>query len=328
MANTVIILSGGRSRRFGGVHKPGVLLGGRSVISRIIAAVRSAVPEAGIWLAGSGDGLSQLEQASVHTVREEPIFSGPLAGIDAGVHAIGRQVEQTSDVQTPDVQRRGGDVMDVTLVLAGDMPLVSSDHLRSLLAACREAGGPAAGVDDRGKLQFLCAAWPTDLLRSRLTDIGDTRDKAVKLLFRGIEVTPVEVDAATIVDFDTPEEFEQVFAQVSSSGSDSSASNSGSSARASSAQASSAQGADRGEHRRVPDEVLQIRDHAQAEMTDGDVAAILEFASRIKHSDSSLSPVLAAFLAGRIHSEGTDGTPRPVQESLQRVEEILTRPRD
>lgn len=323
MANTVIILSGGRSRRFGGVHKPGVLLGGRSVISRIIAAVRSAVPEAGIWLAGSGDGLSQLEQASVHTVREEPIFSGPLAGIDAGVHAIGRQVEQT-----PDVQRRGGDVMDVTLVLAGDMPLVSSDHLRSLLAACREAGGPAAGVDDRGKLQFLCAAWPTDLLRSRLTDIGDTRDKAVKLLFRGIEVTPVEVDAATIVDFDTPEEFEQVFAQVSSSGSDSSASSSGSSARASSAQASSAQGADRGEHRRVPDEVLQIRDHAQAEMTDGDVAAILEFASRIKHSDSSLSPVLAAFLAGRIHSEGTDGTPRPVQESLQRVEEILTRPRD
>lgn len=323
MANTVIILSGGRSRRFGGVHKPGVLLGGRSVISRIIAAVRSAVPEAGIWLAGSGDGLSQLEQASVHTVREEPIFSGPLAGIDAGVHAIGRQVEQTSDVQTPDVQRRGGDVMDVTLVLAGDMPLVSSDHLRSLLAACREAGGPAAGVDDRGKLQFLCAAWPTDLLRSRLADIGDTRDKAVKLLFRGIEVTPVEVDAATIVDFDTPEEFEQVFAQVSSSGSDSSASSSGSSARA-----SSAQGADRGEHRRVPDEVLQIRDHAQAEMTDGDVAAILEFASRIKHSDSSLSPVLAAFLAGRIHSEGTDGTPRPVQESLQRVEEILTRPRD
>lgn len=318
MANTVIILSGGRSRRFGGVHKPGVLLGGRSVISRIIAAVRSAVPEAGIWLAGSGDGLSQLEQASVHTVREEPIFSGPLAGIDAGVHAIGRQVEQTPDVQTPDVQRRGGDVMDVTLVLAGDMPLVSSDHLRSLLAACREAGGPAAGVDDRGKLQFLCAAWPTDLLRSRLADIGDTRDKAVKLLFRGIEVTPVEVDAATIVDFDTPEEFEQVFAQVSSSGSDSSASSSG----------SSAQGADRGEHRRVPDEVLQIRDHAQAEMTDGDVAAILEFASRIKHSDSSLSPVLAAFLAGRIHSEGTDGTPRPVQESLQRVEEILTRPRD
>lgn len=300
MEITAIVLSGGRSRRFGGVHKPGVILDGRSVISRIIATVRSAVPEAGIWLAGSAEGLSQLEQANVHTVREEPIFSGPLAGIDAGVRAVGKQKSQGS----------GGQGARVTLILAGDMPLVSPDHLRSLVATCEDTGRPAAGLDDRGKMQFLCAAWPTELLRSRLDDIGDTRDKAVKLLFRGVEVAPVEVDAEMIVDFDTPEEFEQISAEASSFGSGTQVPDSGS-----------------GERRPVPDEVLQIRDQAQAEMTDDDVAAVLGFASRIKHSDSSLSPVLAAFLAGRIHSEGTHGASISVAESLQKVEEILTHPR-
>lgn len=313
MEITAIVLSGGRSHRFGGVHKPGVILGGRSVISRIIATVRSAMPEAGIWLAGSAEGLSQLEQSHVHTVREEPIFSGPLAGIDAGVRAIGQQKAQGPRTQGP-----GGQDARVTLILAGDMPLVSPDHLRSLVATCEDTGRPAAGLDDRGKLQFLCAAWPTDLLRSRLDDIGDTRDKAVKLLFRGVEVAPVEVDAEMIVDFDTPEEFAQISAEASSFGSG---------AQVPDSCSGSGSGPGSGERRPVPDEVLQIRDQAQAEMTDEDVAAVLGFASRIKHSDSSLSPVLAAVLAGRIHSEGTDGTSISVVESLQKVEEILTRPR-
>lgn len=306
MVNTVIVLSGGRSRRFGGVHKPGVLLGEQSVISRIIATVRSAVPEAGIWLAGSAEGLSQAEQASVHTVREEPIFSGPLAGIAAGAHAISQW-----DEQTPGAQEASDDAPDVTLILAGDMPLVSPDHLRSLVTSCREKRRPVAGVDDRGKLQFLCSAWPTGLLRSRLTDIGDTRDKAVKLLFRGVDVDSVEVDAATIVDFDTPEEFERISAEVPPADT-----------------GSAAQGSGLVESRPVPDEVLRLRDQAEAEMSDRDVAAILEFASRIKHSDSSLSPVLAAFLAGRVHAECDGGTPMPVEESLRRVEETLTRSYD
>ncbi|WP_101574066.1 molybdenum cofactor guanylyltransferase [Brevibacterium sp. 239c] len=307
MANTVIVLSGGRSRRFGGVHKPGVLLGERSVISRIIATVRSAVPDAKIWLAGPAEGLSQAEQAEVYTVREEPIFSGPLAGIDAGVRAVRDQHEQRQS----GASQRSREASDVTLILAGDMPLVSEDHLQALIASCRETEKPAAGVDDRGKLQFLCAAWPTGLLRSRLADIGDTRDKAVKLLFRGVEVTSVEVDPGTIVDFDTPEEFEQISAEVSA---------------ADEGPAGNGSAADR--VRPVPAEVLQIRDYAESEIDDGEVAAILEFASRIKHSQSSLSPVLAAFLAGRVHAGGSAGAPTSVEESLRKVEEVLTRRSD
>src|SRR5690625_3838871 len=86
MSITVMILSGGRSRRFGGVHKPGVSLGGQTVISRILGTVRAAVPDAKVWVAGTLEGLTAAEAESVGNVREEPEFSGPLAGIDAAAH--------------------------------------------------------------------------------------------------------------------------------------------------------------------------------------------------------------------------------------------------
>jgi len=299
MSITVMILSGGRSRRFGGVHKPGVSLGGQTVISRILGTVRAAVPDAQVWVAGTLEGLTVAEAESVRSVREEPEFSGPLAGIDAAVQAMGDS--------------------EVTVILAGDMPLVRPSHLRELIAACRDSGLPAAGADDRGKLQFLCAAWPTALLRRRLAEIGRTRDGAVKLLFDGLDVAPVDVDPSTIVDFDTREEYERIRGRLEPAGADA--------AGAESVGADATRGG-----RLVPDQVLRMRDRAAAElpagasMSDAEVAAVLEFASHIKHSDSSLSPVLAAFLAGRLHAADSEGG--SVTEALAEVERILTRTRD
>lgn len=303
MSITVMILSGGRSRRFGGVHKPGVRLGGQTVISRILGTVRQAVPEAEVWVAGTTVGLTDAEADSVGSVREEPEFSGPLAGIEAAARTMGDS--------------------EVTVILAGDMPLVRPDHLRALIAASRESGLPAAGVDDRGKRQFLCAAWPTALLRRRLADIGQTQDRAVKLLFSGLEVAPVDVDPAEIVDFDTPEEYQRVAVRIEA------ADTIGSLPGASDVEATKASpGA-----RAVPEQVLRMRDLAATElpegvwMTDAEVAAVLDFASHIKHSDSSLSPVLAAFLAGRLHAAVPREGRATVAEALAQVEQILTRPR-
>ncbi|WP_209324013.1 molybdenum cofactor guanylyltransferase [Brevibacterium renqingii] len=316
MSITVMILSGGRSRRFGGVHKPGVRLRGQTVISRILGTVREAVPEAEVWVAGSTAGLTEAETESVGSVREEPEFAGPLAGIDAAARVMGDS--------------------EVTVILAGDMPLVRPAHLRALIAACRETELPAAGVDDRGKLQFLCAAWPTALLRRRLADIGQTRDRAVKLLFSGLDVAPVDVDPAEIVDFDTREEYERVARKIDtadaavphSDASDEQRAATDAPANSAAAKAEAARGG-----RSVPEQVLRMRDLAAAElpgearMTDAEVAAVLEFASHIKHSDSSLSPVVAAFLAGRLHAAAPGDDRASVAEALAQVEEILTRPR-
>ncbi|MBM6589578.1 MULTISPECIES: molybdenum cofactor guanylyltransferase [Brevibacterium] len=203
MSIRAIILSGGRSNRFGGVHKPAVELGGVTVISRILGTVRTVDPLAEVWVAGPTDGLSQAETESVHAIREEPVFAGPLAGIAAACSAVRASESATG----------AGESADVTLVLAGDMPLITAGHLGELMAACRRAGLPATGTDDRGKTQFLCAAWPTALLLARVESIPDPVDGAVRLLFAGLEPTLVDVEPSVVADFDTAADLERIHAR-------------------------------------------------------------------------------------------------------------------
>ncbi|AZL10656.1 MAG: molybdenum cofactor guanylyltransferase [Brevibacterium aurantiacum] len=200
MSIRAIILSGGRSNRFGGVHKPAVELGGTTVISRIFGAVCTADPDAEVWVAGPCDGLTAREQESVHSVVEEPAFAGPLAGI-AAVCAAFRDASSAASA-------------GVTLALAGDMPLITAGHLGDLIEACQRTGTPATGTDDRGKTQFLCAAWPTELLLSRLDDIGDPTNGAVKWLFSGLELSLVDVEPGVVADFDTAEDLDRIHTRI------------------------------------------------------------------------------------------------------------------
>ncbi len=206
MTVSAIILTGGRSRRFDGIHKPGVEVDGRSTISRILQSIRGAAVDAEVWVAGPADGLSAAEQKGVRVVREEPEFAGPLAGIAAAVAAMPTEADFPAETA------------DVTLVLAGDMPLITGGHLGELISACRATGRPATGADDRGKTQFLCAAWPTRLLRARLKEIGDPTDGAVKLLFAGLESVAVAVDPEEVSDFDTAAELEAIRTRLSPDG--------------------------------------------------------------------------------------------------------------
>ncbi|GAA1862447.1 molybdenum cofactor guanylyltransferase [Brevibacterium marinum] len=200
MTIRAIILSGGRSSRFGGIHKPAVELDGVTVISRILGTVRRLDPDAEVWVAGPSDGLSATETDSVHSVREEPAFTGPLAAIAAACSAF------------PAVD--AGEAEAVTLVLAGDMPLITADHLGDLIDACARTGAPASGADDRGKTQFLCTAWPSRLLLARLDAIEDPTNGAVKWLFSGLAPTLVDVDPSVVADFDTAADLDRIHFQL------------------------------------------------------------------------------------------------------------------
>lgn len=205
MSNSAIILSGGRSNRFGGVHKPAVELGGITVISRLLSTVRAVDPLAEVWVTGPTDGLSESEIESVHSIREEPAFAGPLAAIAAACSALHADAV-------------GDEADGATLVLAGDMPLVTAGHLGELIEACRRTGGPAAGSDERGRTQFLCAVWPTRLLFARLEAIGDPANGAVKWLFDEGEPTLVDVDPGVVADFDTVEDLDRIRARINKDG--------------------------------------------------------------------------------------------------------------
>lgn len=195
-----IILTGGRSTRFGGTHKPTVRVDGETVLRRITTAVADASRDLGaqleIVVAGSAEGIEPIKaelftagpvnSASVEVVREDPTFGGPLAGIAAGAAALAPDSSAT------------------VLVLAGDLPFVTQDALVSLVRAKRAHETVAAPVDSEGYPQYLFAAWPEALLREQLAAIGSVANKPVRRLFERVELVEVPLDARTIADIDTP----------------------------------------------------------------------------------------------------------------------------
>ncbi|MFI9556672.1 NTP transferase domain-containing protein [Nonomuraea endophytica] len=159
MAYDAVILAGGAARRLGGVDKPGLSVGGRSLLE-IVAA---AVPDAGRLIVV---GPERRVPRALY-VLEEPRGGGPVPALRAGL----------AEVRAPWVA-----------LLAGDMPLLRPAHVAALqsaasgeLAASGESAasgglaasgrGPASGavlVDDGGREQWLAGVWRADVLREAL----------------------------------------------------------------------------------------------------------------------------------------------------------------
>jgi molybdopterin-guanine dinucleotide biosynthesis protein A len=126
-----IVLSGGGGARLGGADKASIEVGGTTLLEHAIAALADATE---IVVVGSAVPTSR----PVTFTREDPTGGGPAAGVLAGIRAFARRPQQV-------------------VVLAVDMPLVSADTVRRLLAASREDG--AVLVDASGRDQYLCAAY-------------------------------------------------------------------------------------------------------------------------------------------------------------------------
>ncbi|MFL6239088.1 MAG: molybdenum cofactor guanylyltransferase [Actinomycetes bacterium] len=123
-----LVLTGGSARRLGGVDKPSLVVGDRSMVGRAVDALRDA--RRVIVIGPGGD------------VIEDPPGGGPVAAIAAGLALV----------RAP-----------VVAILAADLPFVTSPTVDVLVASA-----PAVAVDDRGREQYLLAAYPTEVLRSAL----------------------------------------------------------------------------------------------------------------------------------------------------------------
>ena len=188
MDTAAIILTGGRSSRFGGRHTPGIEIAGSPVIASLLTTVE-AVGAGEIVVCGSSAGIDAGTLTRLLLVDEEPAFGGPLHGISCALAAL------------PPGER-------IILVLAGDMPAITA----SLLARLREssaAGPPAAAVDPSGRVQFLCAAWPEAVLRDAVAGLGSAVGLPVKALYRDREITLVPATEAELIDIDTPADLDR-----------------------------------------------------------------------------------------------------------------------
>ncbi|GAA2922677.1 NTP transferase domain-containing protein [Streptomyces enissocaesilis] len=175
-----IVLAGGAARRLGGVDKPGVRVGGRTLLDRVLGACRGA----GTTVVAGG---RRATVRPVEWAREKPAGGGPLAALDAGVRRT---------------------TADSVLVLSADLPFIGSGTVQRLLGALEESGREAALlVDAGGRDQPLVAAYRAEPLRRELallaTEHGSLSGLPLRLLTGELALTRVPAGPLDSFDCDT-----------------------------------------------------------------------------------------------------------------------------
>ncbi|MEU5533638.1 NTP transferase domain-containing protein [Streptomyces sp. NPDC020362] len=140
-----VVLAGGAARRLGGADKPGLRVGGRALLDRVLASCAGARTTVVV-----ADARSTARP--VHWAREEPPGAGPVAALEAGLRLT---------------------TAEHTVVLSADLPFLEAATVERLLAALRDTGADGALLTDTdGRDQPLVAAYRSAALRRALAPLA------------------------------------------------------------------------------------------------------------------------------------------------------------
>jgi molybdopterin-guanine dinucleotide biosynthesis protein A len=179
VAYDAIVLAGGAAWRLGGVDKPGVRVGGRALLDRVLAACADA--RTTVVVAASRPTVRPVTWAC-----EDPPGGGPLAALGAGLrHTTAERV----------------------VVLSADLPFLDKSTVRRLLTALSANGADGALLTDAsGHDQPLVAAYRALALRRELAALARGHDGLTSLPLRrltsAIDLTRVP-DPIASFDCDT-----------------------------------------------------------------------------------------------------------------------------
>ncbi|MFI6487002.1 NTP transferase domain-containing protein [Streptomyces sp. NPDC050564] len=159
-----VVLAGGAARRLGGADKPGVRVGGRALLDRVLAACADAVTTVVV-------AEPRATARPVEWAREDPPGGGPLAALDAGLRHTGAEY---------------------VVVLSADLPFLDERTVRRLLTPLLESRSPQRpakpdGVlltDPDGRDQPLVAAYRAQALRRELAALAATHGALTGLPLR------------------------------------------------------------------------------------------------------------------------------------------------
>ncbi|WP_039826212.1 NTP transferase domain-containing protein [Nocardia testacea] len=157
LAPDVIVLAGGRASRMGGVDKPGLVVGGRSMLETALAAVASLGRTVVV-----GPPRPELAAHIVQTREPEP-GSGPVAAVAAGLAALG--AEPASRI----------------VVLAADLPFLTDAVIGELVRQSADFDAVFA-ADPSGRPQYLIGVWRTEPLAARLAELDSVLNQPMKAL--------------------------------------------------------------------------------------------------------------------------------------------------
>jgi molybdopterin-guanine dinucleotide biosynthesis protein A len=175
-----VVLAGGTGERLGGVDKASIVVGGRTLLERVLASFAGAAEVVVV-------GDERPAPAGVRWVREDPPYGGPAAGLLAGRDALATDPAWLA-------------------VLAVDMPHVTAATWARLAGAAGEHDG-AALVDGDGRRQLAL------LLRTRRFDevrpaAGDRL--AVHRLLAPLDLVGVPAEGEEARDVDQPSDLPPV----------------------------------------------------------------------------------------------------------------------
>ena len=185
-----IVVGGGGGERLGGVSKPDLTLGGVRLIDRVGGVL---VEACGAGCVAVVPPTVRVPEGVVRTL-EDPPSGGPLAGIDAGLRALG--VDDDVLVVVVSVDAPG---------VAGLVPALLGSPLGS-----DSEGRIAVGGDPQPFDQYLMGVYRAGALRRILDEavaaLGSVRGVGVRRVLRALALERVSVDADVCRDIDTPED--------------------------------------------------------------------------------------------------------------------------
>jgi molybdopterin-guanine dinucleotide biosynthesis protein A len=178
-AYDAVVLAGGAARRLGGADKPGVRVGGRALLDRVLAACAGA--RVTVVVADPRPVARPVTWA-----REDPPGGGPVAALDAGLRYT---------------------TAEEVVVLSADLPFLGGATVRRLLSALRTTGADGVLLTDAdGRDQPLVAAYRAPALRRELAaltrEYGSTTGLPLRRLTAGLHLTRVP-DPVASFDCDT-----------------------------------------------------------------------------------------------------------------------------
>ncbi|MGO4614745.1 NTP transferase domain-containing protein [Nocardia sp. 2YAB30] len=186
-AADAIVLAGGRASRMGGVDKPAIIIGGRSMLEAALAAVASCTHTVVV-----GPHRPELPP-EIRQVREVPPGSGPVSAIGAGLRAL-------------------GSAAPLVVVLAADLPFLSGWTIGELTRHVMESGADAVfAADESGRPQYLIGVWRRSALAAALDRLDSLINQPMKAL---VPDDSAIIALPGVADCDTEEQVRQARAAV------------------------------------------------------------------------------------------------------------------
>lgn len=170
-----VIVAGGAARRMSGTDKAALLVGGASLLDRVLAATADAAQTVVV-------GPARPTSRAVIWGREQPPGSGPVAAVAAGLPLTGA---------------------DVVLLLAADLPWIGPAVPALVAPLADEPSLQCAVLVTDGRRNYLASAWRRTALTTALATVPDVRGAAMRSLYAHVDVVEVLDDADAGSDCDT-----------------------------------------------------------------------------------------------------------------------------